>query len=383
TDQRRRNRLHTTKEIAKRVRNVQSSIGGGRESRSRSTSSTSSRPPNPRNKKSLTFYHSTHGDSDCFESNPSKSFADGGDQGDNSMDPAPIFSEMKRSEREGFASKEVESLFILEFLSGWARRGVSFHKIDELLACLGEVFPSLPKSRKTLLKTPRRTVVTEIGGGVMWYKGLSANFNERLSGEYLAVHKEIIFDLNMDGLELYDSYRDSFWPILGCLKDQQTPFIIGCFYGEGKPDSVDEYLADFVTEMKELKRSGFEIFGSVYPVKTRNFILDAPAKSFVKCTGHTAKTACEKCDYNRIVFDGVEGELRTDESFTERVQPLHPKGMSPLERDLGIKMVSAFRLDAMHLVHGGSFKRWVLYLVVICIAKNPQKRFICEREIGL
>lgn len=49
--------------------------------------------------------------------------------------------------------------------------------------------------------------------------------------------------------------------------------------------------------------------------------------------------------------------LRTDESFQNRDQPEHHKYNSPLERDLQCGMVSAFRLDPMHLIYAGVFKR--------------------------
>ncbi|KAE8738372.1 hypothetical protein FOCC_FOCC016151 [Frankliniella occidentalis] len=66
--------------------------------------------------------------------------------------------------------------------------------------------------------------------------------------------------------------------------------------------------------------------------------------------------------FNRIVFVGVEqGETRTDASFERREQEEHHKGTSPLERDLNLNlpMVSAFRLDGLHLAHGGAFERWL------------------------
>lgn len=52
----------------------------------------------------------------------------------------------------------------------------------------------------------------------------------------------------------------------------------------------------------------------------------------------------------------LDQTLRTDESFRNREQPEHHEGTSPLER-LGTGLVSQFRLDAMHLLYIGVFKR--------------------------
>lgn len=50
------------------------------------------------------------------------------------------------------------------------------------------------------------------------------------------------------------------------------------------------------------------------------------------------------------------------ESYRHKEQPDHYKGTSPLESKLGIKMVTQFRLDTVHLVYAEVFKRWLMYL---------------------
>ncbi|KAK3918582.1 Protein ANTAGONIST OF LIKE HETEROCHROMATIN PROTEIN 1 [Frankliniella fusca] len=263
--------------------------------------------------------------------------------------------------------------YLTNFLSKWAQRGVSFKKVDELLAGLNVLFPQLTKCHKVLLKCPIQDEgFVNIGEGLFWYKGIAENLRERLTAEYLLAHDEIVVDINIDGLDLFKSSQISFWPILGCLKGQRTPFIIACYCGVGHPSDLEIFMQKFIQESNNLQDNGFEFANTPFPFKLDNFILDAPARALVKCcTGHCSKVACEKCTivgvrkYNRTVFVGVddEGEPRTDESFARRDQPGHHNGTSPLERDLGIKMVSQFRLDVMHLVHGGVFKRWFFYLL--------------------
>ncbi|KAK3929696.1 Nucleolar MIF4G domain-containing protein 1-like protein [Frankliniella fusca] len=266
--------------------------------------------------------------------------------------------------------------YLTNFLSKWAQRGVSFKKVDELLAGLNVLFPQLTKCHKVLLKCPIQDEgFVNIGEGLFWYKGIAENLRERLTAEYLLAHDEIVVDINIDGLDLFKSSQISFWPILGCLKGQRTPFIIACYCGVGHPSDLEFFMQKFIQESNNLQDNGFEFANTPFPFKLDNFILDAPARALVKCcTGHCSKVACEKCTivgvrkYNRTVFQspvaserigsfagrwgsavfvGVddEGEPRTDESFARRDQPGHHNGTSPSERDLGIKMVSQFRLD--------------------------------------
>lgn len=128
------------------------------------------------------------------------------------------------------------------FLKEWAMRGVAHRKVDELLAGLKPLHGCLPKSHKTLLQTPRRVELQRNGEGSMWYKGIIANLNQRITDDYLLEHKEIIIDVNIDGLALFSSTDDNFWPILGCLIGEAVPFIIGVWHGLGKPDSINAFL---------------------------------------------------------------------------------------------------------------------------------------------
>lgn len=57
-----------------------------------------------------------------------------------------------------------------------------------------------------------------------------------------------------------------------------------------------------------------------------------------------------------MTFLDLNAPVRSDASFSERRQPNHHKGVSPLEA-CNTGMVSQFPLDPMHLVWGGAFKR--------------------------
>ncbi|EZA51169.1 hypothetical protein X777_10300, partial [Ooceraea biroi] len=66
----------------------------------------------------------------------------------------------------------------------------------------------------------------------------------------------------------------------------------------------------------------------IYDISIRNFICDAPARPFVKCTiGHNGLFSCEKCEvqdewyHNRIVYLN-NGQKRTDHLLTACAQSL-------------------------------------------------------------
>lgn len=261
--------------------------------------------------------------------------------------------------------------YLLNFLKKWAMRGVAHRKVDELLAGLRSLHSFLPKSHKTLLQTPRKVELQRNGRGLMWYKGIIANLNQRVTDDYLLKHKEIIIDVNIDGLALFKSTDDNFWPILGCLIGEAVPFIIGVWRGIGKPDNLDAFLADFIHEVDKLALNGYDFHGNRYSFKIRNYILDAVARQYVKCiSSHNSIYACEKCTVkgarfrNRLTFLDLNASLRSNESYQRRDQPSHHNGESPLEnmKSDNNGMVSKFRLDPMHLLFEGAFKRWVLYL---------------------
>lgn len=200
----------------------------------------------------------------------------------------------------------------------------------------------------------------------------------------------ICIDINIDGLELFRSSYDSFWPILGCLRGKTNPFIIAIFCGNKKPP-LEQFLEKFVEEVYYLSENGFQFNNKLYAFTIGNYILDAPARCYVKCiVGHTSKYSCEKCTivgyhYNRRqIFPPHTGEKRTDLSFVNRIHVEHHlEGvMSPFLM-CGTKMISQFRLDPMHLVYIGTWKRWLSYLLGYMGPRNAKLSLTEKNEISL
>jgi len=100
-------------------------------------------------------------------------------------------------------------------------------------------------------------------------------------------------DINIDGVQLYKSADDQFWPILG-LNGDRFPFIIGVWYGNSKPDNLEDYLSDFIEEVKDLTTNGYDFHGKNITFNIGNYILDAPARQFVKgIHNHNSAFSCE------------------------------------------------------------------------------------------
>lgn len=62
----------------------------------------------------------------------------------------------------------------------------------------------------------------------------------------------------------------------------EKPFIVSVWYGEGKPNPVNDFLSAFVIEMNDLIAHGITINGHKLLIKPRCFICDTPARCLIK-----------------------------------------------------------------------------------------------------
>ena len=265
----------------------------------------------------------------------------------------------------------------------WASSfGSSFVALSALLALLRLYHLLLPKDPRTLLRTPRQSMVRQIACGAYFHFGvMKALSQSKKLLDYLVLSLQacflqlpnILLQVNVDGLPLFKSASTQFWPILGrvCSPVLTDPFMIGLFCGEQKPANLDGYFQDFVQEMLTFKLGpvDFPVDSHHIPVNINLscFICHAPARAFVKeAKGHTGYHGCEKCIQRgtwagKMTFSDIDAELRTDESFKwgRENNDLHHIGpvASPLLRCLDVKMVTQFPLDYMHMVCRGVTRR--------------------------
>ena len=165
---------------------------------------------------------------------------------------------------------------------------------------------------------------------------------------------------------MFKSSSCQVWPIL-CNVNGLDIYVVCLYCGSSKPEPVNDFLEDFVNELKELKANNHIIEGREIVIKA--FTCDAPARSFLKGTvGHTSYFACERCTIKgrwvqgRVTYnDKFKFECRNDKDFSQMKYENHQKKISPLI-SVDIPCVSYFALDYMHLVCLGVTRRILNFL---------------------
>jgi len=259
-------------------------------------------------------------------------------------------------------------------LTLWAlEHKISHTALNSLLRILQKYNLIAFSDARTLLKTSRNTSVFNMCNGKYCYFGIANSLQTLFSKvPLLKSLQQINLFVNIDGLPLANSSSVQFWPIL-CKIDQSLchvdPLIVAVFCGQSKPLDVHEYLKDFIQEYKNLRDFGLIIDAKLYSVTISGFICDAPARAFVKVIkGHTSFYSCERCTQKGIhpfgatLFNEVDAEIRTDQSFLQQTQLEHHNGISPLT-EINFPMVTKFILDSMHLVYLGVMRRILFQMV--------------------
>ena len=152
--------------------------------------------------------------------------------------------------------------------------------------------------------SPRNVLVlSKCGGQYLYFEpGVIRN----LSTYSKITHKisSIVLLINIDGLPLFKSSSQQFWPILGKFNNLDV-FAIALFYGSSKPNSVDEYLDDFLKELEKLQNDGIFYKERKLDVRLKCFFCDAPARCIIRGTSN-----------GKVVFNSISNfATRTDAQF--------------------------------------------------------------------
>ena len=276
-------------------------------------------------------------------------------------------------------------------LAAWSTsHHISRAALNDLLGLLRTKQLGLPRDARTLLKTPRRIDAADKCGGKYIYlgiqQGIFRTFEENLFTERGGTDIELLF--NIDGVPLFKSSTSQFWPIL-CSFSNCNPFLVALFLGKSKPEPLSDFIGDLLEELVHLRETGICVEDVLYTVRAKGFICDAPARAYLKCIkGHTAYYGCERCtikgytkENRRVFFSETPCPLRTDEEFLNFMYKDHQRALSPLT-EVGIRCVSSFALDYMHLVCLGVVKRIIVFLKSgpkECKLSNLQLQHISER----
>lgn len=277
-------------------------------------------------------------------------------------------------------------------LAAWSiKYNVTHSALSELLHVLHNSFPDLPLSSRSLLKTPRYIDTLQCDNGSLVYFGLLNNILRHTKSGLTECNYPLIrilqskmgdksllsVTLNVDGLPLHSSTKNSFWPILGILDQslQKTPFVIALFYGESKPSNSDIFLRPLVDECIKLETDGIFLNNIHYAFRISCVIADAPARSFIKSiVQHNSLHGCEKCTQEgtyqgRTTWPYTKRLiLRNDENFKNHQYEDHHRAKSLLT-ELQVGLITQVPLDYMHLICLGVVKR----LIGVWSGKGPKK----------
>lgn len=283
----------------------------------------------------------------------------------------------------GSDNDDADETVITQSLHDWAvTYQIPVTALRDLLKILIPVLPNLPKDPRTLMKTPTQYNIIRVCGGEYYHFGLLNGITNKIKNYCSYLPESFCFELqlNIDGLPLFKSTSQQFWPILGMIRNVNCePFVIGLYSGVKKPSNVREYLSRFIDEYNLLHTNGFELESKRWNIKMHSVICDTPARAFVKCVkSYSGYHGCDKCEQRgswmgKMTYPEMNANLRTDHSFRRKSDEGHHIGDSPfLEARIG--MVSNFPLDYMHLVCLGVMKRILLMWIKgpLCSRVGPR-----------
>ncbi|GBM80355.1 hypothetical protein AVEN_16450-1 [Araneus ventricosus] len=133
---------------------------------------------------------------------------------------------------------------------------------------------NLPCDSRTLLQTPLTVPVESVSPGLYSHIGLEYNLI-KLWSKVTEVVDSIHLMIGIDGLPLFTSSSQSFWPIMGFVNNvkqiKSIVFPIGIFFGKKKPDNCPSFLKAFVTEAVNFVHNGIVLKGKVMKVVIQGF----------------------------------------------------------------------------------------------------------------
>ena len=293
-------------------------------------------------------------------------------------------------------NNNTSSIKIQTFLTSWSlKHNIPHNAISELLKQLKShkpCFSELPVDARTLLKTPRSTVIRSVPPGEYYHFGLVNGILNTLRNYCNRIKGKVLLQVNVDGIPLHKSTSSQFWGILGYVVGSNSPpFVIGVYYGSQKPKSPNDFLKDFVNELLVSETIAYD--DHTVEVELQSFICDAPARAFIsQIKGHTGFYGCGKCTIRgetylqRVIFNGSADPLRTNSSFRNRTHDGHHIGDSDLEK-LDIDLVKCFPFESMHLVYLGVVRKlvrlWLRGKIGVFRVSSANVEILSDRLIAL
>ena len=233
--------------------------------------------------------------------------------------------------------------------------------IKRLLLILKDYHHFLPRDPRVMLGTNRGIMnLKTVEPGKYYHVGILTGVRYLLN-RVLFEGSELTLQFNIDGLPPFRSNVKSFWPILCSIREiPNSVFVVGVYFGERKPNSSNDFLSDFISELRELLNEGVTDNNKTLRVLIDGFCCDTPARSFVKCVkSHCGYFGCDRCEQrgehvnNRMTFPNCDAPRRTNITFRAKHQEEHHHATSNIELVQEIDMVQMFPNDYMHSVCKG------------------------------
>ena len=258
-----------------------------------------------------------------------------------------------------------------EKLALWANsNNITQKALDQLLGVLKDLNPDdlrdLPMTARTLLKTERSVKTVMLSNMEYINMGVTDSIKKMFNNYPEAVKQttnEIPIIINIDGLPLFNSSKQTLWPVLCAIRiDPVQVFPFSLSLGDTKPSDL-EFLSELIEELLIVLRDGISFSDRRIPVDLKCIVCDAPAKAMIKAVKQfSGYYGCDKCTQEgvwlqRMTYPNVDSfEKRTDASFRHQLQPQHHHDSSPFIK-LPIDMIKQFPVDYMHQVCLGVMRR--------------------------
>ncbi|KAJ6634605.1 hypothetical protein Bhyg_13180 [Pseudolycoriella hygida] len=275
-----------------------------------------------------------------------------------------IFDDDNDSNSDVESSEECVEFDFRGELQEWVVNcGVPANCVDSLLPILRKKEPTLPKSCKTLVSTPKSNNIVAMDNGQFLILGLQNELKKYIELSKTVINSCIALDIFADGVGSAKSSSSVLWSILIRVVETREILMTHLFHGMSKPKNVNNFLQPFVNEFNEVK-DGFEVNCESYTLCVRAVIADTPARKFLLDTIlHSGYNSCTKCVvqgvrvHNKTTFPGANFELRTDSSFRNREHKDHHHSLEPIALEgLPMDFISRVPVDVMHCVYLGVMK---------------------------
>lgn len=167
-------------------------------------------------------------------------------------------SSFENEEQDLFCTDMMQNIDLLNSLRTWAVTfNIKHNALKELLVILNKRLSDvLPRDPRTLVRTPHSVSIQNVTEGQYWHHGLKYSIEKVCSDVSGPV--SLSLKINIDGLPIYKSSKDEFWPILFSIYEmpQINLMIIGIYSGKRKPADIIEFLSPFVDEMEDVYKNG-------------------------------------------------------------------------------------------------------------------------------